>query len=983
MQVSRLLSGLLTFIGTFGVISSGLWAQTSATFGEVIALGGIPSDIVLDQSRQRLYLVDTANNQVDIFDYAGKTVIGMIPVGNRPLGAAISADSGFLYVANHDDSTLTVIGLNGGLGSLGSVAATVSLPAPPQGVETELSGRVLISTDGSGTGNASNTLLVYDPTQPSTSQVQAVAIPPTPATPPAISGATTTKATPINGKLQRTPDGNYIIGVLNTGTGGTTTVAFVYEPASTTVLSSRTVTGQSATMSVAPNSQSFMAGYTHYDLATLSVLGQQNTANAPFTISSAFTATNNLGGSVYSPDGTTLYSAFNNAAATTPPPTAQAATLMISDPTSLAIKLGINLPESIVGKMVITSDGADAWAISLSGVTHLPLSTLYTYPILMPDTTEVFLSQNDCAQGLIQQQVKINNLGGGNLTFAVPATITGATAALEVVATSGVAPSTVTFTMDPGRTTVARSPGTNLYSGGTGGSTVQGTVITVQLVSPNAINVPPAIRIYMNYRDSTMRGEIYPIPTVPNTSSNPNQGLNDIVFDPLRNLVYITNAGYNRIEVFDTAKKTLLAPIPVGQLPHQMALGLDGNTLYVAETGGETIDIVDLTQFAVTGRIEMPPIPRSANSTIISVASMAMGDTALQFVASNGYLWEVINGQATPRAGTFVTGVNSTTGAQTALSTADLSMLASADGSTALVKSGTSGPNVYLYNGLTDNYTNSRQIIPTTTAVTGYDGPLGVSPTGAYMLANGLVLNSALTQIGGATAPGGTPVTPPGQPANSAGQSPLRFVAAVAPIDDRLFLRMTTPVRANITTASTDDIHTTLQLVDTKTGVSSTVAEMPDNPAYSVFTGTRVPMPARQMVVDGSGTAYAITLAGLSVAPTTTANANTLPVLAANRAVLNANNGSNAFGPGSFITISGTNLASTATATTLPPPTVLGGSCVLMDGVALPLLSTSPTQIQAQIPATIHSGPNVLQVRSLDNAQRGTPMLVSVQAVGQ
>ena len=937
--------------------------------------------MVLDQSRQRLYLVNSAANRIDIFDYVGKTVIGNIPVGNRPLGAAISADNAFLYVANHDDSTLSVIALTGNMGSLGSVTATVSLPAPPQGVETELSGRAVICTDGSGTGNASNTLLVYDPTQPATSQVTAVTIPPAAATPPVLTPVTAKPSTQINGRLQRTPDGNHIIGVLNTGVGGTTTVAYVYEPASTSVLLSRAVPGQSSTMSIAPNSQSFMAGYTHYDMGTLNVLGQQNIANAPFAISTAFTATNNLGGSVYSADGTTLYSAFNTAAATTPPPTAQAATLMISDPTSLAIKLGINLPESVVGKMAITTDGADAWAISLSGVTHLPLSTLYTYPILMPETTQVFLSQNDCAQGVIQQQLKIDNLGGGNLTFAVPATVAGATAALEVQATSGVAPSTVTFTMDPGRTQVARTPGTNLYSGGSGGSTVLGTVVTMQLVSPNAINVPPTIRIYMNYRDSTMRGEVYPIPTVPNTSSASNQGLSDIVFDPLRNLVYITNAGYNRIEVFDTVKKALQTPIPVGQLPHEMAMGLDGNTLYVAETGGETIDIVDLTQFAVTGRITLPPFPRAANAAIVSVTAMAEGQTALQFVASNGFLWEVINGQSAPRAGTFVTGVNATTGAQTALSTAELSMLASADGSTALVKSGTTNPNAYLYNGLTDTYTASRTLF--TGAVTGFDGPLGVSPTGAYLLANGMVLNSALTQIGGATLPGGTPVTPPGEPANSAGQSPLRNVAAVSPVTDKVFLRMTTPVRTTITAASTDDIHTTLQLVDTTTGVSSTVAEMPDNPAYSVFNGTRVPMPARQMVVDGSGTVYAITMAGLSVVNTAPATATTLPTLAPSKTVINANNGSASFAPGAFITINGTNLAATATATTLPPPTVLGGSCVLLDGVALPLLSTSPTQIQAQIPASIRSGSNVLQVRSLDNAQRSTPMLVSVQAAGQ
>src|SRR5215469_1508477 len=241
---------LLILFGTFALFTPALQAQTSATFGEVIALGGIPSDIVLDESRQRLYLVNTAANEVDIWDYSGKSVIGSIAVGNRPLGAAMSVDGAFLYVANHDDSSLSVITLSSALGSQGALTATISLPAPPQGVATELSGRVVICTDGSGTGNANNTLLVYDATQPSTSQVQAVTIPPPPATPPSLAPLIAT-ATTINGRLSRTPDGNYIIGVVNMGSGSAaTTVAYVYETASTTVLSSRTVTGQSATMSV-------------------------------------------------------------------------------------------------------------------------------------------------------------------------------------------------------------------------------------------------------------------------------------------------------------------------------------------------------------------------------------------------------------------------------------------------------------------------------------------------------------------------------------------------------------------------------------------------------------------------------------------------------------------------------------------------------------------------------------------------------------
>jgi DNA-binding beta-propeller fold protein YncE len=628
--------------------------------------------------------------------------------------------------------------------------------------------------------------------------------------------------------------------------------------------------------------------------------------------------------------------------------------------------------------MVITASGSDAWGTSLSGVTHLPLSTLYTYPIMMPSTSTVFLTQNDCQLGEAQAQVQITNIGGGTLTFASPSTIPDGAAALEVRASSGLAPANITFMMDPGRSGVTRIAGTNLYIGGSASNS--GSAVNLLLESPNAINVAPNIQVFMNYRDSTMRGLVYPISTVPNTSITANQGLQDIVLDPLRNLVYITNAGYNRIEVFNTQTMQLLTPIPVGQLPHQMALGLDGNTLYVAETGGETIDIVDLNAQAVSGRITLPPIPRVANATgVTSVNNMAVGLTALQFMMSNGDLWEVVGGQAVPRAGTFVTGVAATTGAQTAISGPEYyqSMVGSADGSTILLMGGTGL--TYLYNGLTDTYTDSNQVF--TAPITGYYGPVGAAANGAFLLADGLVMNQSLTAIGGATAPGLVPVTPPSSPGqtNGVAQSPLRNVAATAPVSQTSFVRMTTPVRTSITSTITDDIHTTLQLVSTATGATSTVAEMPDNPVYSLFGTTRTAMPARQMVVDANGVAYAITLSGLSVMPTAPATSATLPATAGSKAVINATNGSSSFAPGAFIQINGTNLASTATATALPAPTVLGGSCVLVDDVAIPLLSTSPTQIMAQLPATIRGGTNVLEVRSLTNAQRSTPVVVAIQ----
>src|SRR3954466_14192190 len=73
-----------------------LRAQTAATFGRVIALGNRPSDMILDESRQRLYLVNQDSSRIDILSTTTNAVIGSIAVGQGPLAAAMSMDSAFL-----------------------------------------------------------------------------------------------------------------------------------------------------------------------------------------------------------------------------------------------------------------------------------------------------------------------------------------------------------------------------------------------------------------------------------------------------------------------------------------------------------------------------------------------------------------------------------------------------------------------------------------------------------------------------------------------------------------------------------------------------------------------------------------------------------------------------------------------------------------------------------------------------------------------
>jgi uncharacterized protein (TIGR03437 family) len=70
--------------------------------------------------------------------------------------------------------------------------------------------------------------------------------------------------------------------------------------------------------------------------------------------------------------------------------------------------------------------------------------------------------------------------------------------------------------------------------------------------------------------------------------------------------------------------------------------------------------------------------------------------------------------------------------------------------------------------------------------------------------------------------------------------------------------------------------------------------------------------------------------------------------------------------PGSLISIFGQNLASSATSSGTPLPTILGGSCVTLDNTPLPLLMTSPAQINAQLPPKTTAAKHTVVVHSID-----------------
>jgi YVTN family beta-propeller protein len=971
--------------------SVGVQAQTTlmtipgATFGKLVPFDGQPADLVLDEARKRVYSVSSGAGRVRIYNYELGQEVGVIEVGTFPSGAAMSMDGRFLYVANVQSATLSVIDLE-----LDRVTSNVSLPAKPEGVEVGFDGRVLITTQGAGTGNTLNTLLIFDPAQEAGQQLIPVSSPPTISTPnplPAVFAGR--PATAFPGRLIRTPDGQFIIGMvaINQQLNTAQTTLFVYEAASGTVIRNRTVTGQSTVLSISPDGSQFMAGSTLYDTASLTVIGQVNVNNYPFLLTTnvatptgsnqAINLNNNLGGSAYSVAGDTIYGAFNinPAAVNTGRPIADA--LIVMSSRNLGVRLGIRMPESILGKIVLTSDAEIMVASSESGIIVIPIGRLFDEPILSPESTTVFLASDLCNKGIARASVKINNLGSGKLTYTVPATTT----ALVTEVTSGLAPSSIDFVMEPGRSGVQRRPGTNFFTGATFGNA---TPINVVLNSREAVNFPNVIRVYMNFREADQRGVIYPVATTLSsvTNSAAHEGLQEVLLDERRQRVYVTNSGMNRVEVFDIRRQRFAEPIEVGQLPHSMAMALDGNTLYVGNTGGESVSIVDLDARRQVANVDFPPIPRVGFQGPNRVVALGMALSGLQMIVAlpngQGTLWRLFGNTATPRPASPIISPTNTT--VTTLAAPAQFSLAQTPGGEYLVAMAGNG-NVYLYDALADAYTVARTI--NQAPIQSYYGPAVGAPRGSFFLMNGLILSPALAVIGGAERPGLVTTTPGGgfqPPMQTVVSTGQRHVAAFYPISDTQFVRMTLPVRQNLTAAVRDDARSVLEMVDIRTGAESVVGVAPDNPFFTVTGQQRISVPARQLAVDAAGTAYLITISGLAVVPLQRSGTAPRPAIATgSRGILNANNGTTNFGPGSFITVTGTNLAAAATADQVPLPTVLGGACVTLSDVPLTLLQTSTGQITAQIPDSLRPGQYIAQVRSLSTATQSDAVVVTVQ----
>jgi len=103
-----------------------------------------------------------------------------------------------------------------------------------------------------------------------------------------------------------------------------------------------------------------MAGLTLFETDNLTVLAQQNAANAPFSFpggTRTISTPSRTRGQRLSPDGSTLYQPSIFPRCRTLRRAPMSGRFLLNDPDNLLITLGLQLPENLAGKMVISPDG--------------------------------------------------------------------------------------------------------------------------------------------------------------------------------------------------------------------------------------------------------------------------------------------------------------------------------------------------------------------------------------------------------------------------------------------------------------------------------------------------------------------------------------------------------------------------------------------------------------------------------------------------
>jgi len=552
-----------------------------ATFGAVIPMPGHVSELALDEPRSALYAANFTARQVHVISTITNQLISSIPVGGQASGLALSPDGRYLVVTNYNNfggpalSSITVVNL------VDQSRQNYAISSPPLAVAFGADGDAVILTT-----------VDFQLFRPSTGAFQqlypidslAKGLPvPSPAFPREI----------IRASMTASGDGNFIFGM-------TDSFVFSYQVPSTFGILNVRLLGSFIRPPAPPlataafDGSSFLAGQYLLD-RRLRVLAEQTDTDLTRI---------NVGGHLVDSSVQTIYASFPElpVAGLSGPAVAAGPQLRLLDADNFTLRERWKLTEPITGRMVLAGGGRALYAVSDSGILHLPLAEMATTARLRPSVEQIFFQFDFCQRASRQQQFRIENPGGGSADFAISSTLPG----VSFNPSRGTAPATIEVIADFGE--FSRTQGTS-----------SGQIL---ITSQNAINLVEPIAISVNVKDADQNGRVVPLPG----------RFVDVLADPRRDQFYALEQTKNTVHVFQNSDLRLLTSFRTGNRPNWMTLTGDRRYLLVANSAGENLTVINLDTMQNEGHLFTPPghhpVSVAADSATVLVASRVPGGGA-------------------------------------------------------------------------------------------------------------------------------------------------------------------------------------------------------------------------------------------------------------------------------------------------------------------------------------------------------------------
>jgi uncharacterized protein (TIGR03437 family) len=905
-------------------------ASFAGTFGTVVPIGGEAADLALDESRGVLYIANFTANRIDVMTLATNKIQTSINLSGPPTSISMSPDNHWLLVAIYGAYLSTINNQSSQTNALvlidltsANAKQTFAIGNPPLGVAFGLDDQALVVT--------TEEFIVFNPALGTTQVLETIGqvvtnlIPQPPASFPSAFAQASVAAS---------RDGLTIAGF-----GGTSPfLVFKYTVSNHTIsayLESSSPPGGPRVVSLADNGSVASMAWWMSDLNNpYSPFFPDIAEFTPPGVGTAPGGLLNLGSHVIDSSRNLVYAQISTA--TTQVGNTSTPILQILASDNLTLQEQLQLPENLAGKSVLTNDHNMMYAISDSGVTALPVGNLQAYPRLAASVEDVVFRGNFCDRSGTSQTFTISDPGGNSTPF----TITSGTTGVSVSPSSGITPAVVTVTVDP--SAFASQKGT--------------VAVALSITSTNGVNPAQTVRVLINSMDPSQRGTFVDVPGT----------VVDVMADPKRNFYYVLRQDKNQVLIFNSANNTQTGTLRTCTRPKGMAITFDQQYLLIGCDGAQIMDEYDL-------------------DTLQAQPYIAMGSDYVQSVAtsSNAILAGVRAGSGGPNTIDSVDLVHRTGGPlptlgvwqNTFAASIPMALQGSSNGSSILIAIGDGS--LMIYDANVGSFVASRHDFSS------FAGGFAASNFGQYVVGNVLLDSSGAPVQNFSTANGSpsgfafvnqtgyyttAPATTAGSGQNNPGTIAQVNLSTGGMIQPTAMVEA--PLLGNVTlglgncpgsqsTTQTNGTQTTTIVCSTTGGVttitttecsgstssSSCQTSIQIGPANSTVTGfirSLAPLPNQTEFIS-------LTTSGFTVLPWTYSAAVAPPQITK---VVSAADGVSPVAPGGLMEVLGSLLAPTNLATSqIPLATALANSCLTVNGLPVPLVFVSPTQINAQMPS--------------------------------